>query len=34
MGKDVKYGWTVYNLFDEIETFDGVFSAGFYYVKT
>jgi hypothetical protein len=34
MGQDVKYGWPIYNVFDEVEKFDGVFSAGFYYVKT
>ena len=31
---DVKYGWPIYNVFDEVEKFDGVISAGFYYVKT
>jgi hypothetical protein len=34
MGQDIKYGWPIYNVFDEVEKFDGVFSAGFYYVKT
>jgi len=34
MGQDVKYGWPIYNVFDEVEKFDGVFSAGFFYVKT
>ncbi len=32
--QDVKYGWPIYNVFDEVEKFDGVISAGFYYVKT
>ncbi len=34
MGQDVIYGWPVYNVFDEVEKFDGVFSPGFFYVKT
>ena len=34
MGQDIKYGWPIYNVFDEVEKFDGVFSAGFFYVKT
>ncbi len=34
IGQDDKYGWAIYNVFDEVENFDGFFSAGFYYVKT
>ncbi len=34
MGQDVKYWWPIYNVFDEVEKFDGVFPAGFHYVKT
>ncbi len=33
MGQDVKYGWPIYNVFDEVEIFC-VLSAGFYHVKT
>ncbi len=34
MGQDVKYRWPIYNVFDEVEKFDGVISVDFYYVKT
>ena len=34
MGLDVKYGFPVYNVFDEIKPFDGKIEAGFYYIET
>ena len=34
MGMDVKYGWPVYNVFDEIKPFDGKIEAGYYYIET
>jgi hypothetical protein len=34
MGQDVKFGWPIYNVFDEVEKFDGVISTGFLNVKT
>jgi len=34
MGLGVKYGWPVYNVFDEIKPFDGKIQAGYYYVET
>jgi hypothetical protein len=33
MGQDVKFGWPIYNVFDEVVKFDGVISTGFFYVK-
>ncbi len=30
----VKYGWPVYNVFDEIQSFDGKIEAGYYYIET
>jgi len=34
MGQDVKFGWPVYSVFDEIVPFDGKIEAGYYYVET
>ena len=34
MGLDVKYGFPVYNVFDEIKPFDGKIEADFYYIET
>ena len=34
MGQNVKYGWPIYNIFDEVMTFDGKIEAGFYYIET
>ena len=34
MGIDLKFGWPIYNIFDEVVNFDGVIAAGFYYVET
>jgi hypothetical protein len=34
MGMDVKYGWPIYNVFDEIKPFDGKIEAGYYYIET
>jgi hypothetical protein len=34
MGQDVKYGWPICNVFDEVETFDGVFFCWFLLRKT
>ena len=30
----VKYGWPVYNVFDEIKPFDGKIEAGYYGIET
>jgi hypothetical protein len=32
MGLDIKYWWPVYNVFDEIKSFDGKIEAGYYYI--
>jgi hypothetical protein len=34
IGQDVKFGWPVYSVFDEIVPFDGKIEAGYYYVET
>ena len=34
MGEDLKFGWSVFNVFDEIEPFDGTIKTGYYYVET
>ncbi len=34
MGLDVKYGCPIYNVFDEIQSFDGKIGADFYFIKT
>jgi hypothetical protein len=34
MGQDVKYGWSVYSIFDEIEPFGGIITHGVYFVIT
>ena len=34
MGQDVKYGWAIYNVFDEVKPFDGKIETGYYFVKT
>jgi hypothetical protein len=34
MGLSVKYGWPVYNVFDEIKPFDGKIDAGYYGIET
>ena len=32
--QDVKYGFPIYSVFDEVKTFDGLLEAGFFYVET
>jgi len=34
IGYGVKYGWPIYNIFDEVLPFDGVLTPGFFYVET
>jgi hypothetical protein len=34
MGKDVKFGWPIYNVFDEVKKFDGNLETGYYFVET
>ncbi len=34
MGEDCTFGWPVYNVFDEVNPFDGNIEAGFYYINT
>ena len=34
MGLGVKHGWPVYNVFDEIQPFDGKIDAGYYCIET
>ena len=34
MGQDIKFGWPIYNVFDEVKPFDGKIETGFYYVET
>ena len=34
MGQGLKYGWPIYNVFDEVVTFDGKLAPGFFYVET
>ena len=34
MGKDCRFGWPVYCVFDEVKNFDGKIEAGFYYIET
>ena len=34
MGYDLKYGYPIYNVIDEIKPFDGKLEAGFYYIET
>ena len=34
MGEGLKFGWAVYNVFDEIKPFDGIIEAGCYYIET
>jgi hypothetical protein len=33
IGMDMQFGWPVYNIFDEVQKFDGKMTAGFYYVE-
>jgi hypothetical protein len=34
MGQGLKYGWPIYNVFDEVVKFDGKLAPGFFYVET
>lgn len=34
MGQNIKFGWPVYNIFDEVTKFDGTIETGFYFVET
>ncbi len=34
MGQNLKFGWPVYNIFDEVKPFDGEIKTGFYFVET
>ena len=33
-GSNLKYGWPIYNVFDEVAQFDGKLAPGFFYVET
>jgi hypothetical protein len=34
MGIDIKFGFPIYSVFDEVKSFGGVFKTGFYYIET
>jgi hypothetical protein len=34
MGLGLKFGWPIYNVFDEVKPFDGEIKTGFYYIET
>ena len=33
-GQDVKFGWPIYTVFDEVNLFSGIIRAGFVYVES
>ena len=34
IGQDVKFGWPIYTVFDEVKPFEGDITTGFYYIET